>query len=86
VALREMARLSQRWKEFHERVWRGGEAVGRQLKRLPSEKYTEAMLRALEEAEDALAYLGENWLAVQNIVAALRRKVEKVLGGTEAGR
>jgi hypothetical protein len=35
VALREMARLSQRWQEFHERVWEGKESIARQLKQLP---------------------------------------------------
>jgi hypothetical protein len=64
VALREMARLSQRWQEFHERVWEGEEAIARQLKQLPKTKYTEALLRALQEAEASLAYLGEYWAGV----------------------
>jgi hypothetical protein len=76
VALREMARLSQRWQEFHEQVWEGEESIGRQLKQLPEAKYTEALLRALQEAEAGLAYLGENWAGVQATVTGLRQKVE----------
>jgi hypothetical protein len=57
VALREMARLSQRWQQFHAQIWEE-EAIARQLRQLPQERYTEAMLRALQEAEAALAYLG----------------------------
>jgi hypothetical protein len=79
VALREMARLSQRWREFHERAWEGKEAIARQLKQLPEAKYTEALLRALEEAEEALAYLGKAWKGVQATVTDLRPKVERAV-------
>jgi hypothetical protein len=85
VALREMARLSQRWQEFHERVW-GEETIARQLKQLPGEKYTEALLRALKEAEAALAYLGRRWEGVQATLTGLRPKVEGALGDADNAR
>jgi hypothetical protein len=85
VALREMARLSQRWQEFHEQIWEE-EAIARQLKLLPRERYTEALLRALHEAEAALAYLGEHWAGVQATVTALRQRVERVLEKAETAR
>jgi hypothetical protein len=77
VALREMARLSQHWQEFHERVWEGEESIARQLKQLLKTMYTEALLRALEEAEAGFAYLGANWAGVQATVTGLRQKVER---------
>jgi hypothetical protein len=85
VALREMARLSQRWREFHEQIW-GGEAIARQLKELPKERYTEALLRALQEAGAALAYLGEHWAGVQATVTALRQRVERAVAKAETAR
>ncbi len=86
VALREMARLSLRWQELHQRVWQGGESASRQLKHLPRERYTGALVRALGEAEAALAYLGEHWEGVQATVAALRQKVERAVGDTGGRR
>jgi hypothetical protein len=85
VALREMARLSQRWQQFHEQIWED-EAVARQLKQLPRERYTEALLRTLEEAEAGLAYLGEHWEHVRATVTALRERVERVLEKAETAR
>jgi hypothetical protein len=85
VALREMARLSQTWQEFHEQIWEE-EAVARQLRQLPREKYTEACLRALEEAEAGLAYLGANWEGVQATVTGLRQKVERAMAKAETAR
>jgi hypothetical protein len=85
VALREMARLSQRWREFHEQIWEG-EAVARQLRQLPRERYTEALLRALEEAEASLTYLGEHWESVQATVAGLRERVERAVAKAETAR
>ena len=86
VALREMARLSQRWQEFHERVWEGKESIARQLKQLPEAKYTEALLRASQEAEAALAYLGEHWAGVKATVTGLRGKVEGAVAKAETAR
>jgi hypothetical protein len=79
VALREMARISQHWQEFHEQAWEGEEAIARQLKQLPEAKYTEALLRASQEAEAALAYLGEHWAGVKATVTGLRQKVERAV-------
>jgi hypothetical protein len=86
VALREIARLSLRWQEFHQRVWQGEEFVERQLRHLPRERYSGSLLRALEEAEQALVYLGENWQGVQAVVAALRQKVEQAVGDAGTGQ
>jgi hypothetical protein len=85
VALREMARLSEHWQEFHEQIW-GEEAVARQLKQLPRERYTEALLRALQEAEAALAYLGEHWDGVQATVSRLRQQAERAVEKAETAR
>jgi hypothetical protein len=86
VALREMARISQHWKDLHEQVWEGKESVSRQLKQLPKEKHTQALLRDLQTAEEALTYLGKNWEGVRRTVTALRQRVERAVGNTETGR
>jgi hypothetical protein len=86
VALREMARLSQHWQQFHEQVWEGEEAIARQLKQLPKAKFTEALLRASQEAEAALAYLGEHWAGVKATVTGLRGKVEGAVAKAETAR
>src|SRR5262249_23707141 len=65
VALREMARLSQRWREFHERAWEGEEAIARQLKQLPRERYIESLLRTLKEAEAGPPHLRQACPGVQ---------------------
>ena len=48
-------------------------------------KYTEALLRALQEAEAGLAYLGANWAGVQATVTALRQKVERAVQDAVTG-
>jgi hypothetical protein len=81
-----MARLSQRWQQFHQQVWEGKESVERQLKQLPRERYTGALLRALEEAEEALAYLSKAYEGVRATVAALRQRVERSVGDAGTAR